>query len=68
MFKRLIFGSGPTTKRLKFDGWSCRLEWKIQDMWIGAYWATGGHCLDVWLCILPCVPIHFSAWWHDPWQ
>ena len=49
-----------------FDGWNCQLEWKPQDLWIGAFWKQQGHCVDLWLCILPCVPLHISWWWHDP--
>jgi hypothetical protein len=68
MIKGLLFGFGETTRRLVLDGWSCRVEWKLRDMWVGLYWATEGHCLDAWVCLLPCVPIHVSMWWHDPRQ
>lgn len=37
-----------------------RLEWKLQDLWIGAYWQPG----NLWICLLPCVPIHVS--WGQP--
>lgn len=43
--------------------WFFRLEWKVQDCWLGVFWkretaAFGG--LDVWVCLLPMVPIHFG--------
>ena len=34
-----------------------RLEFKLQDMWIGAFWKPG----HLWVCILPCLPLHFIA-------
>lgn len=40
-----------------------RLEWKAQDMWIGCYadkrrHVSGQRYVDVWLCLLPCLPLH----------
>jgi hypothetical protein len=52
-----------------------RLEFKIEDMWIGVYWksscTTLAHMdgkepevtynqLDIWVCLLPCLPIHIT--------
>ncbi len=37
------------------------LEFKPQDLWIGAYWhrpAKG--LLHVWVCLLPCLPVHLT--------
>jgi hypothetical protein len=53
-------------------GWRIGVEFKKQDLWIGAYWdravrfPTGGYAfvsLDVWVCLIPCLPIHFQFWW-----
>lgn len=51
----------------------CRIEWKLQDLWVGVFWKTT-NCLvdsgekplftDVWICILPCVPIHLTLMHH----
>jgi len=35
-----------------------KLERKIQDMWIGVYWKNGEYILHIWVCIIPCLPIH----------
>jgi hypothetical protein len=44
-----------------------RFEWKLADMWIGVFWKTttirddDGEkpmWLDIWVCFLPCVPLH----------
>jgi hypothetical protein len=44
--------------------WWCRLEFKPQDMWVGAYWhshhVNDAHILDIWVCILPMLPIHIQ--------
>lgn len=55
------------------DGFSWRiaLEWKVEDCWVGAFWkrarllsvpepATDGHMIDIWVCLLPCLPIHLT--------
>jgi hypothetical protein len=46
--------------------WTVRVEWRPQDLWIGAFWKReehGGFILrtfDLWVCLVPCLPIHFS--------
>jgi hypothetical protein len=37
------------------------LEWKPQDIWVGTFWRNGPDRLDVWVCLIPCVPLH--VWW-----
>lgn len=55
--------------------WTIRLEWKLADCWIGAFWQRGsfdqpgfksGHTLDIWVCLLPMFPIHARrvVWWE----
>lgn len=43
--------------------WMLDLEVKLPDCWVGAFWRTfrdDGVCeLDVWVCLLPCLPLHF---------
>lgn len=47
-----------------------RLEFKLQDMWIGAFFKknkeartqdTDYEWLDIYICILPMFPIHIST-------
>jgi len=38
------------------------LEWKPQDLWVGAFWKVTNEHVDLWVCLIPCVPIHVS-WW-----
>ena len=42
--------------------WSFIIEWKLEDLWIGAFWRRDGNCFDLWVCLLPCLPLHFSCW------
>ena len=42
---------------------SYRLEFNIADAWIGAYWSgrslVGNNAgWDLWICLLPCLPLH----------
>jgi len=57
-----------------------RLEFKLEDLWVGVYWHTDQaqlytdsatyirgdaplgwiHVVDVWVCIIPCLPVHIS--------
>ena len=38
-----------------------RLEVKLQDAWIGAFWRRDGAELHVWICLVPCLPIHIRT-------
>ncbi len=56
-------------KRLRFQrDWHAEFEWKLADLWIGAFWKRTGNCIDLWVCFIPCVPLHVSWWWSDPKQ
>ena len=41
-----------------------RFEWKPQDCWIGFFWkkqeGAFANRLDVWVCILPMLPFHYT--------
>ena len=41
------------------------VEWKPQDLWIGAFWKHTDfdewRGTDLWICLIPCVPLHL--WW-----
>lgn len=36
------------------------LEFKPADLWVGAYTAQNGGMRHVWVCLLPCLPVHVS--------
>ena len=61
--------SSNATPQLLF----ARFEWKVEDFWIGVFWRTtigqfsdGAKrvALDVWICLLPCVPLHITYWYQ----
>jgi hypothetical protein len=43
-----------------------RLEFKPQDLWVGAFWKTSSSSegwrwhVDLWICLISCFPIHFK--------
>lgn len=42
-----------------------RFEFKLEDFWIGAFWrvqnvAAGRKFIDVWICFVPCFPLHIE--------
>lgn len=43
-----------------------RLEFKLADMWVGLFWRRGwpmdgnGLQVDMWICLIPCLPIHVT--------
>lgn len=47
-----------------------RVEWKVQDLWVGVFWKTGyattdngqePFWTDIWVCLLPCLPFHVTV-------
>lgn len=38
--------------------WHLRLEWKLADFWIGCFWKSEDGHFDLWICLLPCLPLH----------
>ncbi len=42
-------------------GWFIRLEWVPQDFWIGLYWKNTECRIDIWICLIPCFPIHYAS-------
>lgn len=59
---------GVNGDKLIFQGWRWQFEFKLQDLWVGAFWKRLGNCWDLYICLLPCVPLHISWWFHDPAQ
>lgn len=47
--------------------WRVRLEFKAADCWVGVFWKAtplpnqpGMSLINVWVCLLPMVPIHLT--------
>lgn len=49
--------------------WSWRLEWKPADLWVGVFVKDTQYAVgkdrDIWLCIIPMLPIHLCSYIHD---
>jgi hypothetical protein len=46
-----------------------RLEFKPEDMWVGAFWRvlhfpSGNREWNLWICLVPMLPIHIH-WWRN---
>lgn len=68
-----IFNHSPLT----LVKWTARLEFKLADMWIGLFYRKSiqiaqyrarRYHLDAWICLLPCVPLHITLTYADPWK
>lgn len=49
----------------KFEFYNAQFEWKLEDLWVGAFWKRTGGTIDLWLCLIPCVPLHVSWGWSQ---
>jgi len=67
MLNKLLY-----TKKIGKMG-SISLEFKIEDCWVGAFWKTNNiqtvegdvkFSTDIWICLLPCLPIHITYFWY----
>ena len=36
------------------------IEFVPNDIWIGAYWRTKNNTFNIWLCLIPMIPLHLS--------
>lgn len=34
------------------------MKLNVHDVWIGVFWKRRGRTLDVYVCLLPCLPLH----------
>ncbi len=37
-----------------------KLEFKLQDLWIGGYYQYVNEDTHLYICLVPCLPIHFT--------
>lgn len=50
-------------KPIHVFGWTVGIEFKLADLWIGTCFNTDDIGLvDIWICLLPCLPIHISCY------
>jgi hypothetical protein len=51
----MIYATKPLIRWRRVGGVWWRLELKLVDPWVGAFWTEQ----EAWVCLLPCLPIHF---------
>jgi len=51
----ITLGSVKITSRLQVA-----LELKLADLWVGAFTRLELQKFDLWICVLPVLPIHIS--------
>lgn len=39
---------------------TARFEFKLEDFWIGVFWRHGELNSHVWICLIPCFPLHLE--------
>jgi hypothetical protein len=32
----------------------------LPDCWIGVFWKRSEDILHIWICLLPCIPLHIQ--------
>lgn len=50
--------SVPLSKWFSIYSVLFRLEFKLADFWVGAYYCSCDDHVDVWICLVPCFPVH----------
>jgi hypothetical protein len=38
-----------------------RIQWEPRDIWVGLYWTRAALSTHLYLCLIPCFPLH--VWW-----
>lgn len=51
-----MYETKPLTRWRRVGAVLWRLEWKLVDLWIGAFWTPQ----EAWVCLLPCLPIYLK--------
>lgn len=50
---------------LKRRGIKAAVEFKLEDAWVGAFWKEKRGIMHLWICLLPCLPLHVQ-WDRHP--
>lgn len=65
-----IFKRMNLTPAIGIGRFRVRLEFKLQDLWVGAFWQTKNDpwpgvspfITEIWVCVVPMFPIHVGIW------
>lgn len=42
-----------------------KLKFEPRDMWVGLYWKRYGMAIDLYFCLIPCVPFNVYIQWFE---
>jgi hypothetical protein len=42
-------------------GWLLRLEFNLNNFWIGVRLRNDLLRVDIWICVIPCLVIHYAS-------
>jgi hypothetical protein len=43
--------------------WELSLKWEPRDCWVGVYWKRYPAALEMYVCIVPLVPVYLYVQW-----
>ena len=41
-------------------------QWEPRDCWVGCFWTTTRGWTDIYVCLLPCLPLHLRYFHRRP--
>lgn len=54
----MTIGRVSRWRKVGLLSWRWCIEFKLEDFWIGFFWKRSGTFFDLWICAVPCVPLH----------
>lgn len=49
---------------MKLHYWSWRIFFEPRDIWVGLYWKRYPRAIDLYVCVVPCLPLNLYFQWH----
>ncbi len=51
--------------RPRLHYWTSKVYFEPRDIWIGLYWKRFPCAIDLYFCLIPCVPWNLYIQWHQ---
>ena len=49
---------------MRFIAKRLRLFWEPRDLWVGCYWKRYPKAIDLYVCLVPCLPLNLYLQWE----